>query len=232
MFRITRRSVVQQLAAATVSPLLFTGRARAQKPAADVPWLAEIQQPPAKAPTEAPVLSGLLRDARGQKITTLEAWKSRREELRRCWLDFLGPLPAERKQPPKLTVVEEDRTEGVVRQLVRYDAEPGLSTEAYLLKPLKVMAKAPGIAVFHSTVEYSIRQPAGLEGPPEKFFGLRYAKKGCVCFCPRNFLWPTTVRLTAQSEAQKFLERKPQSKGMAKMLYDSLVAVDILAAQP
>jgi hypothetical protein len=71
-----------------------------------------------------------------------------------------------------------------------------------------------------------------LEGPPEKHFGLRYAQKGCVCFCPRNFLWPTTVRLTASGEAKKFLDRAPKSKGMAKMLYDSLVAVDILAALP
>lgn len=120
----------------------------------------------------------------------------------------------------------------MIRQLVRYEVEPGLFTEAYLLKPLMTVGKSPGIAVFHSTVNYSIRQPAGLEGPPEKHFGLRYARKGCVCFCPRNYLWPTNVRLTAPGEAQKFVERATKSKGMAKMLYDALVAVDILAALP
>ena len=107
-------------------------------------------------------------------------------------------------------------------------------TEAYLLKPEKASGKAPGIAVFHSTVNYTIRQPAGLEGPPEKHFGLRYARQGCVCFCPRNFLWPkiSQERLNAKAEAQKYLDRVPRSTGMAKMLYDALVAVDILAALP
>jgi dienelactone hydrolase len=144
-------------------------------------------------------------------------------------------MPAQRKAAPKLTVLEEDRTAGVIRQLVRYEVEPGINTEAYLLKPEKQDRKAPGIAVFHSTVNYTIRQPAGLEGPPEKFFGLRYAQKGCVCFCPRNFLWPqisTTERLGANAEVKKLADRAPRSKGMAKMLYDSLVAVDILAALP
>jgi dienelactone hydrolase len=133
-----------------------------------------------------------------------------------------------------LTVVEEDRPEGAIRQLVRYEVEPGLETEAYLLKPAKITGKAPGIAVFHSTVNYTIRQPAGLEGPPEKHFGLRYARQGCVCFCPRNFLWPeiSALRLNANQEVSKLAERAPKSKGMAKMLHDALAAVDVLAALP
>src|SRR4029079_2367063 len=126
--------------------------------------------------------------------------------------------PAERKSVPKLTVLEEERVEGVLRPLVRYEIEPGIETEAYLLLPEKLTGKVPGIAVFHSTVNYTIRQPAGLEGPPEKYFGLRYAKKGCVCFCPRNFLWPTisVTRLDANAEVRKLAERAPKSKGMAK----------------
>ena len=197
----------------------------AEPPTKDVPWLAEIQKPPAVLPANAPQLADL-------KITTLDAWKNQRVELRKWWLDFLGPMPAERKAAPKLEVLEEDRPEGVIRQLVRYEVEPGLPTEAYLLKPATQQGKAPGIAVFHSTVEYSIRQPAGLEGPPEKHFGLRYARKGCVCFCPRNYLWPKTQGIAAQGEANKYLARVKGSKGMAKMLYDALVAVDILASLP
>ena len=232
MSQISRRTALLQLAAAGAIAFPCSRKTSAQQRAADVSWLAEIQRAPTKLPDDAPKLSDLLADASGQRITTREAWNAKRQELRRWWLDFLGPMPAERNEPPKLTVVEEDRSAGVIRQLVRYEVEPGLSSEAYLLKPADLTGKAPGIAVFHSTVDYSIRQPAGLDGPPEKFFGLRYAKQGCVCFCPRNFLWPTIVRLTAQNEAQKFLQRAPQSKGMAKMLYDSLVAIDILAAQP
>jgi dienelactone hydrolase len=178
-------------------------------------------------------LSDLLVDKEGRRIETKAAWLARREEIRRWWLDFLGPAPAERgKEPPKLEVIDEDRPEGVIRQLVRYEVEPGLSTEAYLLQPAKVEGKIPGIVALHSTVDHSIRQPAGVEGAPEKAFGLRYARRGCIVFCPRNYLWPTTGKIAAQAEAEKFLGRAPKSKGMMKMLYDSLVATDILAALP
>ena len=138
----------------------------------DVPWLKEIQTPPAKLPADAPQLSDLLIDGSGKKIDSLDAWKSRREELRKWWLEFLGPLPAERKAAPKLKVLDEDRPEGVIRQLVQYEVEPGILTQAYLLKPARPEGKAPGVAAFHSTVNESIRQPAGVEGVPEKAFGM------------------------------------------------------------
>src|SRR5688572_20649424 len=85
----------------------------------DVPWLKEIQTPSAKLPADAPQLSDLLMEPNGKKIDSLDGWKSRREELRKWWLEFLGPMPAERKAAPKLEVLKEDRPEGVVRQLVQ-----------------------------------------------------------------------------------------------------------------
>src|SRR5687767_9941966 len=130
MKRFSRRSLLQTLTAATGATVFADVRSSAQDRPHDVPWLAEVQQPPAKLPADAPKLSDLLIDASGNRITTVEQWKMRREELRRWWLDFLGPLPAERKAAPKLMVVEEDHVDGVIRQLVRYEIEPGLMTEA------------------------------------------------------------------------------------------------------
>ncbi|HEX5102255.1 MAG TPA: dienelactone hydrolase family protein [Pirellulaceae bacterium] len=232
MKAISRRTMIQVTAAAAAGTGLAPFAANAAEAEKDVPWLAEIQTPPEKLRSDAPKLTELLRDERGRPITTVEGWKARREDLLRWWLDFLGPLPAERKEPPKLEVLAEDRPEGVIRQLVRYEIEPGIVTEAYLLQPGKLNGKAPGVAVFHSTVDHSIRQPSGVEGAPEKAFGLKLAQKGCVAFCPRNYLWPDNGRIAAQAEAKAFAERRPKSKGMAKMLYDALVAVDILAALP
>ena len=230
--QLTRRQVLKQAAAAAAITFAGSNPLNGQDRAVDVAWLAEIQKAPAQIPANAPRLADLLKTADGRPITSLAAWQERRAELRQWWLKFLGPFPAERRSAPALTIVEEDRVDNVIRQHVRYEIEPGMQTEAYLLKPAAAPPKARGIVVFHSTVNYSIRQPAGLEGPPEKHFGLRYAKRGCVCFCPRNYLWPETIRIAAQGEAQKFRQRAPATKGMAKMLYDSLVAVDILAAQP
>lgn len=228
---IDRRAALAAMAAAGASISLGRGAWGMDERRRDVTWLEEIQQPPEMIPADAPKLSELLVAADGTQLKTPEEWQARREELKRWWLDFLGPMP-QRKGLPKLEVLEEDRPAGVVRQLVRYEVEPGLATEAYLLKPAMQPGRAPGVAVFHSTVDHSIRQPAGIEGAPEKAFGLRLARKGCVCFCPRNFLWPQTQGIAAQQEARRLLERMPRSKGMAKMLYDALVAVDILAAMP
>ncbi|HUE73733.1 MAG TPA: dienelactone hydrolase family protein [Pirellulaceae bacterium] len=230
MTRIDRRDFLTTTAAATM--LGCVPSAHSQERKMDVSWLSEIQTPPEKIAADAPQLSDLLADAEGKKIVSLVGWKQRREELRQWWLEFLGKMPAERKTPPKLEVLEEDRVEGIVRRLVKYDIEPGIATEAYVCLPEKISGKVPGIAAFHSTVDHSIRQPAGIEGAPEKAFGLRYAKQGRIVFCPRNYLWPVTGKIAAAEEADKYLKRVPGSKGMAKMLYDALVAVDILAAMP
>src|SRR5436190_4219976 len=159
----------------------------------NVPWLAEIQTPPSKLPADTAKLADLLVDGDGKKIDSLEGWKSRREELRKWWLEFLGPMPAERKGAPKLKVLDEDRPEGVIRQLVEYEVEPGILTQAYLLKPAKSEGKVPAVVAFHSTVDESILQPAGVKGLPEKAFGLRFARQGRVIFCPRNYLWPDNI---------------------------------------
>lgn len=198
----------------------------------DVSWLQEVQRAPAALPADAPVLSELLVDQDGQPIANREAWLKRRDELRKEWQKFLGSLGHPEDHRPELEIVKEDREAGVVRQLVRYEVEPDVFTEAYLLKPLDNSAARPGVVVFHSTVNHSILQPAGLGPDPQKAFGLKLAKRGMVAFCPRNFLWPDNGRIAADEETKRFQKRHPGVTGMAKMLYDARVAVNILAGQP
>jgi hypothetical protein len=71
-----------------------------------------------------------------------------------------------------------------------------------------------------------------VEGKPEKAFGLKLAQRGYVTFCPRNYLWPDNHNIAAQAEVARFRKRHPRSKGMAKMLYDAWVAINILTSQP
>lgn len=226
---LTRRNLLQAgLAAAGAAALPASLRAAEGKHPA---WLAEMQREPAMLPPGTPQLASLLRDASGQPITTREAWEKRRAEIRRDWLEFLGPPPAERRGTPQLEIVESDRIGSVIRERVRYEIEPGISSEGYLCRPEKTKGRVPGVAVFHSTIHNSIRQPAGYGTDQEKAFALHLAERGCVTFSPRNFLWPETEKLSAKPEAEAFLKRKPKSRGMAKMLYDAQVAVDILAAR-
>lgn len=228
-----RRDFLRTSVAASTA--VFASAAFAAEAAKDVAWLTEIQQRPANLPDTVKDFPSLLVDEQGQPITTVAGWEKKRQQLRTWWLDFLGPMPAKRDavKPPPLKVLEEDETEGVTRQLVEYEVEPGLKTEAYLCRPTKLTGPAPGVVCFHSTADHTIRQPAGLGTDVQKAFGLKLAKQGRITFSPRNFLWPkTNDKIAAKDETAKYLARVPKSLGMTKMLYDALVAVDILARLP
>ena len=198
----------------------------------DVAWLAEVLQPPQAVSSPSRPLAQLLVDENRRAITTATRWLQRRTRLERNWQRLLGSIDVSRARPPSVDVVGEEIVEEVVRQRVRYDSEPGVPTEAYILKPRTAKGLRPGAIVFHSTFPESIRQPAGLADVPEKHFGLALARRGFVTFCPRNFLWPETARMAADEETRAFRTRHPRARGMAKMLFDGQVALDILAAQP
>jgi len=224
---LSRRQFVASSLALAAFPL--AARSARMPTPKEVPWLSEVQTPPKELPAKAPRLSPLLVDADGRTIDTLEGWKKRRAEIRKSWLDFLGTLKAERPKP-KLEVLEEDRPEGCIRQLVRYEGEPGIVVEGYLLKPATQDGPRPGVVALHSTVKHTIRQPAGVEGNPAKAFGPKLARRGVVTFCPKCFLW-----VGEGSYAERvvdFQRRNPGCKGMAKMLWDAMLAVDILASVP
>jgi dienelactone hydrolase len=229
-FRLSRRRLlVASLAAGSFPAVLPAAEGGAGK---EVAWLADIQRPPKQLPEDAPRLSPLLVDASGRPISTLSAWKARRGQIRRWWLDFLKPLGTERQGPPAFRVLAEERPEGAVRQLIRYEVEPGEPCEAYLLKPAKPGPRCPAAVVLHSTVDQTIRPPAGVAGRPETAFGLKLAGLGYVTLCPRNFLWATDGKDFDGQQVERFSRRHPGCKGMAKMLYDAQVALDILAGMP
>ncbi|WP_425617931.1 dienelactone hydrolase family protein [Anatilimnocola sp. NA78] len=200
----------------------------------DVLWLAEIQQRPATLPEGTKDFPSLLVDAQGKPIRTGEAWQKHRGEILAWWQNLVGAMPAKRDpgKPPPVKVLEEDRVGNVTRQRVSYEVEPGLITEAYICRPTELLGTAPGVVCFHSTADHTIRQPAGLGTDVQKAFGLKAAQQGRITFSPRNFLWPGDAKIAAKEEARKYLDRVPKSTGMAKMLYDALVAVDILAKLP
>src|SRR4051794_39017704 len=112
-------------------------------------WLAQVQQPPRIVPRTATRPAPLLFDAEHRPITTAAAWKSQRGRLSETWRAFLGSIPRP-DMAPVPQVIEEDVSEGVRRQLIRYQVEPGLPVEAYLLRPVEVGAPRAGMVVLHS----------------------------------------------------------------------------------
>ncbi|RMF38938.1 MAG: dienelactone hydrolase [Planctomycetota bacterium] len=205
----------------------------------DVPWLEEVTR--LDVPPDAPALPPLLPafDAPGQVTANLpeetrvqlrRLWMQRRTELFDLWRKVLGTLPARPTPPPQLEILQTEVIDGIRRARVRYPTLPGQTTEAYLLHPVGVSGPLPACVVFHSTVPHSILQPAGIEGDANKAFGWHLARRGCMALCPRNFLWPSNDRIDAHTETERFLRDYPHATGMARMLWEGRLAVDILAA--
>ena len=172
----------------------------------------------------------------------LELWQRKREVIQRDWIQFLGPLATVRElgtnyPSPDIEILEETQEEkesdGFLRRKIRYESEKGKRTLAYLLIPKNITKPVPGVVVFHSTTNESYRQGAGVENVTEKSFGYHLAKRGYVTICPQNYLWDDeNPKADIRRLTREFLDRNPTSKGMARMILDGQVAVDILASLP
>lgn len=199
----------------------------------DVPWL--------KAVTSAPVIpvvenlgkvETLLQDADGKPITTIQEWEKHRQTIRDQWIQFLGPMP-EPRPAVALEILKTESLPTIVRQLVRYEGEPGIFVEGYLLIPKAAVgskAKYPAVLAMHPTTNATIDDIAGISGQDTKQFGLALAQRGFIVFCPRCFLWQDVNSLNEAVE--KHRERHPKTTGMAKMLYDAVRGVDVLESLP
>tara|TARA_B100000700_G_scaffold290840_1_gene349262 strand:+ start:6906 stop:8012 length:1107 start_codon:yes stop_codon:yes gene_type:complete len=201
-------------------------------------WITDAQTPPTGEFEIAPLshwqanLDQVVTTRRGWEKPASRGSRSVRLIIEQRWLDYLGPLATQPRTLPKLEVLERKVVDQVERTLVKYEILPGDFVEAYILKPIKLQTKVPGIVVLHSTVENSIDLPAGIDGRPEEYHGLGAAQRGMVAIVPRNYLWPTNYGIKPGEMAADFLKKYSESKGMARMLYDSLVATDILEAMP
>ncbi len=195
----------------------------------DVSWLIEVTTAPPNPPREGVgQLAPLLVNTDGQTITTRKDWESHRAVIRDQWLKFLGPMP-ELRPPVKLEVRKDESLPGVTRQLVRYEGEPDLFVEGYLLVPPLPSDKTkrlPGIVALHPTTNATIDEIAGVSGRDEKQTGLKLAQRGFVVFCPRCFLWQDVSSL--DEAVKQHRERHPETLGMTKMLYDAMRGVDVL----
>src|SRR4029078_1600911 len=87
--RLTRRQFELQLATLAASTCLPVAAQDPPRPP-QVPWLAEVQRPPAMLPPDAPRVETLLIDSERKPITSLKAWQQRRTEIREGWMQFLG----------------------------------------------------------------------------------------------------------------------------------------------
>jgi dienelactone hydrolase len=227
----------REFAAASLASVMGSAAVAQRLPAArEVAWLKEIQTPPPRVGDDVPKLLPLLVDPGKNPIRTRAHWEEQRKYLGHQWLDLIGQvrpreqLVADGRLPPTFEIKESDRNDGVLRRRIEYETERGVKTSAYLLMPNTRNQRLPAVVVLHSTVDYTIRQGAGLEGPPETHWGLKLAQRGMVVICPRCFLWNETRPANYKARVEEHKRRHPLSRGIAKMLFDAQRAVDLLVS--
>ena len=169
----------------------------------------------------------ILIDSRGRPITSLVKWEKQRKNIQKKWSEYLGVIQAN-PNTPELKVLKEDRPEKLIRQLVEYESEPGITVQGYLIKPQNVYDPLPGIVALHSSNDTRMIYIAGVEKGEDGAFGYELARQGYIVFCPMCFLWNSRGNRTHEEQTRLFQTRHPNSKGMAKMLFDASRAVDIL----
>lgn len=192
-----------------------------------------LRRPPSTTPADSTQLSPLLVSLGGQPIKNVDAWKMRRTEIRRQWLDYMGEFPVD-KCDLKTQWLDKERLDGFVRQLVRYQVEPEVWVEAYLLRPTLASEqpgpKLPAMVVFHQTTNETIRSPAGLDDKSQLHMGVQLARRGYVVICPRCFIFPKGKDFADRVKEMQQLH--PTWKGMARMTWDGIRAVDFLESLP
>ena len=174
-------------------------------------------------------LPPLLMDPGGKPIKSIGQWEKQRALIKKRWLGYLGALPPN-PEAPVLKVLSEDRPDGMVRQHVEYEGEPGIKVRGYLIRPGRIHEPLPGVVAMHSTSDNQMLGIAGIEQGRIVPFGYRLARQGFVVFCPQCFLWHDRGDRTYEQQTRRFMQRHPGSKGMAKMLFDARRAVDVLVS--
>lgn len=188
----------------------------------------DLQQPPQILPSDAPRLAAITQ-------AEVAKWRER-------WTKFLfgGTLPA--KQPP-LRIREElsERSDSIERFHLTYEVEPGTTTEAYLLRPRDPNGKHLGIVLFHQTDPATIEVTGSLDPEPEEspkeISAVHLVQRGYVVLCPKCFIFgehrvdEQDAYAGYRAEVKKMQQRHPYWKGLGRMVWDGIRAVDVLATR-
>lgn len=167
--------------------------------------------------------------AGNEKITTQQAWQTRRADIKNRLRIFLGDPPKSKPSLAAKITEEESRDDYTLRKLV-FQVEPNEFVSSYLLVPKNLREKTPAIICPHQTTQAGKKEPAGLAGNPQLQTALHLVKRGfvtvtydAICFGERH-----DVASGHYGDAIPFYRRHPQWSLLGKMIWDMSRVVDYL----
>lgn len=167
----------------------------------------------------------------GTNAAARQEWSRARKDLKRQWIEFLGPFPR-RKVPLDVQEMGTEELDDFTRRHVNYQVEAGVYVDGYLLVPKGAGGRLPAVVVFHPTTHFGPRGVAGLESsyPKEKWQGVDLVRRGWVVWCPRNYINTEGANWTSNTRA--VMARHPRWTGMTRMAWDAVRAADFLESLP
>jgi hypothetical protein len=164
-----------------------------------------------------------------KRITTVQAWQARREEIKNLLYMFLGEPP---KSKPPLTakITAETSLDGHILRKLVFQTEPNEFVPSYLLVPAKMRGKTPVIVCPHQTTQAGKQEPAGLSGNPQLQTALHLVQRGFVTFTYDAICFGDRHDASSghYGDAIPFYRRHPQWSLLGKMVWDFSRAVDYL----
>jgi dienelactone hydrolase len=169
-----------------------------------------------------PLLSGIESPAQ---------WELKKAEIRRVWLDYIGPLPA--RPPVKFRIVAEEQLADHIQRKIVFNTYDGDEIPALLLIPNgleKSGEKRPGILALHPTNPWGKTSIATAKGMRNRMYAFELVSRGYVVLAPDDLTSGERIYPGHRDfDARPFYEKYPHWSTVGKNITDHLQAVDLLS---
>lgn len=163
-------------------------------------------------------------------IKSPDQWERKRDEIRRIWLDYIGPLPA--RPPVKFRVISEEKLADHVRRKIVFNTYDGDEIPAFLLIPNGAEhsgTRSPAILALHSTLPEGKASVATATGMKNRTYGFELVSRGYVVLAPDDLTSGERIYPGHRDfDAGPFYEKYPNWSTVGKNTTDHLQAIDLL----
>ncbi|HOJ33358.1 MAG TPA: prolyl oligopeptidase family serine peptidase [Candidatus Hydrogenedentes bacterium] len=161
------------------------------------------------------------------KLKDLKDWHKIRNDIRDKIIAVLGKFPDE-KPEPQMKVLDEDSFDGYVRKKITYFVDEWERPNAWFFMP-DGKDDVPAILCCHQMTPFGKNEPAGIEGDPNLAFAKHYAELGYATLAPDCITAGERISFSLEPyDTSSFYKDHPGMSAMGKMLWDHMIAVDVL----
>jgi dienelactone hydrolase len=162
------------------------------------------------------------------KLKSASQWAGARKEIEAAVLDVLGPFQREHAEL-QVKVTDEQFHPGYLRRRINYFVEDWERVSAWLFLP-EDGDDVPAILCCHQMTPHGKDEPAGIEGDRALAFARHYAELGYATIAPDCITAGERITPGRQPyDTSGFYKEHPKKSAMAKMLWDHMHALDVLA---